>query len=167
MREPRIEKAVINIGVGEGGDKLLKAERVLQILTGRKPIRTLARVTNKEWGLKPGMPIGCRVTLRGEEAVKFLKSAFWAKDNKLLYSSFNRYGSFSFGIPDYTDFPGIKYDPSIGIFGMDITVRLVRAGARVECRKRKPCKLPLKQKVTLQETIDYLKTKFGVEVLSE
>ncbi|MEW6069497.1 MAG: 50S ribosomal protein L5, partial [Candidatus Thermoplasmatota archaeon] len=55
MKEPRIAKVVVNIGVGEGGEKLIKAEKVLNLLTNRKPVRALAKVTNKEWNLKPGM----------------------------------------------------------------------------------------------------------------
>ncbi|HEV8361179.1 MAG TPA: 50S ribosomal protein L5, partial [Candidatus Thermoplasmatota archaeon] len=51
MRKPRLEKVVVNIGVGEGGEKLIKAEKVLQMVTGRKPLRTLSRVNNREWGL--------------------------------------------------------------------------------------------------------------------
>lgn len=165
MRQPRIEKVVLNVGVGEGGEKLLKAEKVLNLLTQRKPVRTLAKVTSKDWGLKPGVPIGCKVTLRGAQAVKLLKDALWVRDNKLPSYSFDKYGNFSFGIPDYTDFPGMKYDPAIGIFGLDISVLLTRAGARVKARKRAVRKIPLRQRVTAQEAIEYVKTEFGIEVI--
>jgi large subunit ribosomal protein L5 len=165
MREPRIAKVVLNIGVGEGGEKLIKAEKVLQLLTNRKPIRTLAKVTNREWNLKPGMPIGCKVTLRGNKAIEFLKSALWVRDNKLARSSFDNYGNFSLGIPDYTDFPGMKYNPAIGIFGLDISIKLVKPGTRVELRRRAASKIPVKYKVTAEEAINYIKTKFGVEII--
>lgn len=165
MLVPKITKVVVNIGVGEGGEKLIKAEKVLQLLTGRKPLRTLARVTNKEWNLKPGMPIGCKVTLRGSKAIEFLKSALWVRDNKLLRSSFDNYGNFSIGIPDYTDFPGMKYDPSIGIFGLDVCVKLARAGERVTERKRASAKIPKKHRVTTAEAMEYIKSKFGVELI--
>ncbi|MFO1533900.1 MAG: 50S ribosomal protein L5, partial [Thermoplasmatota archaeon] len=65
MRQARIEKVVVNIGVGEGGDKLLKAEKVMEMVTGAKPARTLSKVANRDWGLRVGGPIGVRVTLRG------------------------------------------------------------------------------------------------------
>ena len=60
MLQPRIEKVVVNIGVGEGGDKLVKAEKVMQMITGKKPARTLSKVTNRDWGLREGSPIGGR-----------------------------------------------------------------------------------------------------------
>lgn len=165
MRATKIGKVVVNIGVGEGGEKLLKAEKVLQLVTGKKPVRTLARVTNKDWGLKPGAPIGCKVTLRDKAAEKFLKDAFWVRDNKIPTYSFDEFGNFSFGIPDYTDFPGMKYDPSIGIFGMDVCVRLARAGTRIQTRKRCRTKIPTKQKLTLQEAVEFIKNKFNTEVV--
>ncbi|MDI6887524.1 MAG: 50S ribosomal protein L5 [Candidatus Thermoplasmatota archaeon] len=165
MRMPRIAKVVVNIGVGEGGEKLIKAEKVLRLLTDRKPIRTLAKVTNKEWNLKPSMPIGCKVTLRGNDAIKFLKNALWVRDNKIPRDSFDNYGNFSFGIPDYTDFPEMKYDPGIGIFGMDVNVRLVRAGERVATRKRARAKIPKKHRVTAAEAMEYIKSNFGVEII--
>ena len=52
MREIRIDKVVVNIGVGEAGEKLMKAEKVLELLTQRKPIRTLAKTTNKDLGIR-------------------------------------------------------------------------------------------------------------------
>lgn len=162
----KVEKAVINMGVGEGGEKLIKAEKVLNLLTNRKPIRTISRTTNKDLGLRDGMPIGCKVTLRGQEAEDFIKRAFWTKNNKIADYSFDREGNFSFGINDYTDFEGMKYDPKIGIFGLDICVTLTRLGKRVKLRKRQPKKIPQKQRISQEEGKMFVTNRFKVEVVS-
>lgn len=165
MRNPRIEKVVVNMGVGEGGEKLIKAEKVLQLVTGRKSVRTVSKTINKDWGIKKGMPIGCKVTLRGEKAESFLKDAFWVRDNKIPDYSFDDNGNLSFGIPDYTDFPGMKYDPKVGVMGMDVCVTMGRAGARVKNRKRCAHKIPNKHRMTYEEATTFIKNMFGVEVM--
>jgi len=165
MRNPRIEKVIVNMGVGEGGEKLIKAEKVLQLVTGRKSVRTVSKTINKDWGIKKGMPIGCKVTLRGEKAESFLKEAFWVRDNKIPDYSFDDNGNLSFGIPDYTDFPGMKYDPKIGVMGMDVCVTMSRAGARVKNRKRCTHKIPRKHRMTYEEATTFIKSRFGVEVM--
>lgn len=165
MRLPKVEKVVVNIGVGEAGEKLAKAEKVLQLVTGRKPVRTLSKTTNRDWSIKKGMPLGCKVTLRGNVADEFLKKAFWIKDNKVASYSFDAAGNFSFGVQDYTDFPGLKYDPEIGIFGMDICVTLRRKGSRVERRIRERKNIPKWHKVTMKEAMQLVKSKFSVEIV--
>jgi large subunit ribosomal protein L5 len=80
MKMIKIEKAVINIGVGDAGEKLIKAEKVLGILTKKKPVRTVSKTTNRDFGIRKDMPIGCKVTLRGKEAEEFIKRAFWVKE---------------------------------------------------------------------------------------
>lgn len=165
MREIRIHKVVINIGVGEAGEKLIKAERVLELLTSRKPVRTLSTTTNKDLGIRLAMPIGCKVTLRGEPAVEFLKGAFWTKDNKIAGYSFDPEGNFSFGIGDYTDFDKMKYNPDIGIFGLDISVTLARSGLRIKNRKNAKGKIPKHHRLTPKEAKDFVKTKLAVEVV--
>ena len=79
MRELRIAKVVLNIGVGEAGERLAKAESVLQKLSGCKPVRTLSRSTNRDLGIRLGAPIGCKVTLRGANAERFLKYSLWVR----------------------------------------------------------------------------------------
>ncbi len=162
----KVEKAVINMGVGEGGEKLMKAEKVMGMLTKRKSVRTISRTTNKDLGLREGMPIGCKVTLRGEEAEDFIKRAFWVKENRIADYSFDKEGNFSFGVSDYTDFEGMKYDPNIGIFGLDVSVTLSRQGKRIISRRRQPRRLPVKQRVSQEEGKNFVKNKFKVEVIS-
>lgn len=165
MRAVKVDKVVVNIGVGEAGEKLIRAEKVLELLTQRKPVRTLSRTTNKDLGIRRGMPIGCKVTLRGEEALGFLKEAFWVKNNRLAGYSFDPEGNFSFGIADYTDFKEMKYDPDIGIFGMDICVTLGRSGTRVKNRKHARGRIPKDHKVSPEEAKGFVKTRLNVEVV--
>jgi len=167
MREVFIEKIVVNIGVGEAGDKLQRAEKVLKLLCDQAPTRTLSRTTNRDFGVRKLMPIGCKVTLRRDDAVKFLKEAFWVKENRIAGYSFDREGNFSFGIPDYTSFPDQKYDPDIGIFGMDICVTMARPGKRVGRRKRARARVPTRHRIYPDLTKDYIRVNFDVEVVEE
>ena len=165
MRELRVRKVVINIGVGEAGEKLVKAQKVLQLLTTHKSIQTISKKTNKDLGIREGMPIGCKVTLRGETADEFLKRAFWVKTNKIASYNFDSEGNFSFGIPDYTDFKGMRYDPDVGIFGMDISVLLRRKGSRTEYRRIRKKSVPGRHRVSRDEGIEFMKERFSLEVV--
>ena len=165
MRIIHVQKAVINIGVGEAGEKLIKAEKVLGMLTNRSPVRTKSRIHNREFGVRKGMPIGVKVTLRDNEAEDFIKRAFWVKENRIANYSFDPEGNFSFGISDYTDFEGMRYDPKIGIIGLDISVTLARPGKRVTLRKIAPRKLPMSQRISKDEGVAFVKNKFKVEVV--
>ena len=165
MRVPRIQKVVVNIGVGEGGEKLQKAERVVEMVTGVKPARTLSKVTNRDWGLRVGSPIGVRVTLRGEEADAFIRKALDIRQFKVPDYSFDDGGNLNFGVADYTDFPGMKYDPEIGIFGMDIAIVMERPGGRVARRRLEKRKVAKEHKVTREEAMEVMKARFNVEVI--
>ncbi len=166
MRIIRVEKVVVNIGVGDAGEKLIKAEKVLNMLTDRKPVRTISKTTNRDLGIREGMPIGCKVTLRDQPAEDFIKRAFWVRENRMAGYSFDPEGNFSFGIQDYTDFEGLRYDPEIGILGMDICVTLSRPGRRVVRRKIASRKIPMRQRITKEEGITFVKNKFKIEVIS-
>lgn len=165
MREVLLDKVTVNIGVGEAGERLLKAKKILEMITHQKPISTKAKRTNRDFGIRPGMEIGCKVTLRKAAAEDFLKRAFWTRNNRIAEYSFDHEGNFSFGIPDYTDFEGVKYDPEIGIFGMDVTVTLKRRGKRISQRRRMSRRIPSHHRVTKEEGLEFVKTKFGVEVV--
>ncbi|UCD92873.1 MAG: 50S ribosomal protein L5 [Methanobacteriota archaeon] len=165
MRELKVRKAVINIGVGEAGEKLIKAQKVLELLTNHKSIQTLSKKTNKDLGIREGMPIGCKVTLRDIDAVEFLKRALWVKNNKLAEYNFDYEGNFSFGIPDYTDFQEMKYDPDIGIFGMDISVTVDRPGTRVARKRRNRGRIPRSHRVGRAESMEFITKEFDVEII--
>jgi len=163
--KPRVAKVTINIGVGEAGEKLSKAETVLKNITGNKPVQTLSKTTNKDWGIRKGMPIGCKVTLRKKKAIDFLVEALKIRENKIADYSFDDQGNLSFGIPDHTLFKDQKYDPSIGIFGMDIAVTMEKPGYRVKHRRINRGKIPKKYQVTREETMKYFAEEFKVEVV--
>lgn len=167
MQKPRIEKVTLNIGVGQSGEKLIKAETLLNKLTNRKPVRTVSKHKIPAWGIKKGDAIGCKVTLRGKEAEEFLKRAFAAKNNQLKDNCFDERGNFSFGIHEYIDIPGIKYDPSIGIMGMDVSVTMERPGYRVKRRALRPAKIRKRNFIKKEETIDVIKEKFNIEIVKE
>lgn len=167
MREIRIAKVTVNMGVGEAGEKLAKAESVLEMLTNQKPVRTIAKKTIQPFGIRKKQPIGVKVTMCGNNKYEFLKKAFDAVDYKIKASSFDLNGNFSFGIKEHIDFPKVKYDPNIGIFGMDVCVELERPGYRVKRRKIKNTKIGKKHKITKEEAMEYIKSKFGVEIVEE
>ena len=162
---PKIEKVTINIGVGEAGERLKKAESVIKSITGRKPIQTLSKTTNKDWGLRKRMPIGCKVTLRKKEADEFLKEALLTRENKIADYAFDEQGNISFGIPDHTLFKSQKYDPNIGIFGMDVCITMKKPGYRVKSRRIQRRHIPHRHRVQKEETMKFFTDTYNVEVI--
>ncbi|HIE64101.1 MAG: 50S ribosomal protein L5 [Methanobacteriota archaeon] len=168
MLSPRITKVTVNIGVGEGGSRLQLAEQVLELLTGQTPVRTISSSTNRDLGTREGAPIGCKVTFRGDEKVHaFLKDAFWVRQNTLPVYNFDQSGNLSFGISDYTDFPDQKYNPDIGIFGMDINIVLERPGHRVSRRRRRSRKVAVNHRVEREESKEWFTERFGLTIVEE
>ena len=168
MLDPRITKVTVYIGVGEGGQRLQLAEQVLELITGQKPVRTLSTSTNRDLGTRDGGPIGCKVTMRDSEKVSsFLKDAFWVRQNTLPGYNFDQSGNLSFGISDYTDFPDQKYDPDIGIFGMDINIVLERPGHRVSRRRRRNTKVARNHRVIRDECKQWFVDNFGITIVEE
>ena len=166
MRALRVEKVTVNIGVGEAGEKLVKAQKVLEMVTNQKSVQTVSKTVNRDLGIRVGMPLGCKVTLRGEAAEAFLVRALSIRENKIYAYSFDKEGNMSFGISDYTDFDGMKYDPEIGIFGMDVNVVIRRVGGcRVERRALLSRRIPKEHRVQRDEAIEFVKNKFKVEVV--
>jgi large subunit ribosomal protein L5 len=164
MQELRIQKLVVHMGVGESGEKLSKAEDVLSTITHQKTVKAMARKTQPAFGTRKGSPIGCKVTLRGGAAETFFETSLSIVERQLAASQVDSQGNFSFGIEEHTDFPGMSYDPNIGIFGMDINVVLEKRGARISRRKVDQRKLPQKQRVKREETLRFLQEKYRVEV---
>jgi len=165
MRDIRIEKVVVNVGVGEAGEKLVKAQKVVELVTKQKSVQTLSHQAVRDWGVRRNMPIGTRVTLRGPSAETFLKNALEIRNNRLPGYSFDPRGNFSFGIQDYTDFPGMKYDPEIGVFGMDVCVSLMRPGWRVSRRATRSRPIPRRHRVSRDDGIQFMKDRFKLEVV--
>jgi len=165
MRELHVEKVSINIGVGEAGERLAKAQKVLDMVTGQKSVQTISKNVNRDLGIRVGMPLGCKVTLRGDAAEVFLKKALSIREQRVHIYSFDKEGNMSFGISDYTDFEGMKYDPEIGIFGMDVSVVLRRVGNRITQRALLKRRAPTSHRVNRDEGIQFMKDKYEVEVI--
>ncbi len=165
MRMPSIDKVTVHIGTGESGERLTNAEKLLNAIVKQKPVRAIAKKTLPSFSIKKKEPIGCKVTLRGNNAQEFLKTALKIIDNKINASQFDDNGNFSFGIEEHTDFPGMKYDPSIGIYGMDINVALKRAGYRIRSRKIEKHKIPQDHRLNKDDVISFVKEKYGLEVI--
>ncbi len=164
MKEIAISKVVINTGVGRSGEPIEKAKKALNTLTYQRPKVCGARNTVRDFGIHKGEPIGAMVTLRRSKAIEFIKRVFVAKGNTLKASSFDSFGNLSIGIHEHIDIPGTKYDPEIGIFGMDVCVALARPGYRVT-KKRNKSSIGKSHRVTREDAIRFLKQTFGVEIV--
>jgi large subunit ribosomal protein L5 len=164
MKRISVDKIVINIGVGKSGEPIEKAKKALLELTGQQPAVRGAKKTVRDFGIHKGEPIGAIVTLRREPALEFLKRVIAAKKNVLKASSFDNYGNISLGIHEHIDIPGTKYNPEIGIFGMDVNVVLSRPGYRIAKRSRKSAQIGRTHRINKEEAIDFFKQEFGAEV---
>lgn len=165
MRAMRIEKVTVNIGIGESGEKLQKARKLIERITGRTAVLTKARKREPTFHIKRGETIGAKVTMRGKAAEEFLAKAFEAVDKKLNASAVDKFGNFAFGVREYIDFPGVRYDPTIGLIGFDVCVTLARAGTRVEKRRRKRSSIAVRHRGTREEAIEFLKDKYDVNII--
>ena len=164
MKQIRIEKVTVNMGVGQSGEDMKRAQKIMETLTSSKAIQTKCKVKQPKWEIRPGLPIGLKTTLRNDEATEFLKRVLEAKENRLLKKNFDLQGNFGFGIAEYIDIPGVKYDPSLGIRGLDILVTLTRPGYRVKKRKIKKKKVGKKHIIRKEEAIGFVEKRFGVVV---
>ncbi|MBU4500966.1 MAG: 50S ribosomal protein L5 [Nanoarchaeota archaeon] len=164
MRTIKIEKVTLNIGTGEPGDKLEKAKKLLGTISGMKAVPTASNKRIPTWKVRPGLQIGCRVTIRGEKAKELLKRLLQGVENTLPEVKFDRQGNFSFGVPEYLDVPELKYDAEIGVIGFNVAVTLKRAGFRIKHRKLKKKKIPVKNKITKEESIEFVKKEFGTQI---
>jgi large subunit ribosomal protein L5 len=163
MKNIAVSKVVINIGVGRSGEPVERAKKALNILTGQQPKVCGARNTVRDFGIHKGEPIGAMVTLRRDRAVDFLKRVIAAKGNIIKASSFDDFGNLSIGIHEHIDIPGTRYDPDIGIFGMDVCMALSRPGYRIS-RKRNKSSIGKSHRIKREDAISFLKQTFGVEV---
>ncbi|MBU6495589.1 MAG: 50S ribosomal protein L5 [Acidobacteria bacterium] len=131
MQVPRLEKIVVNAGVGRATQQaslLEGAQRDLELITGQKPIVTRARKSISSFKLREGQPIGAKVTLRGDRAWEFFDrllslSIPRIRDFRgLSAKSFDGHGNYTFGVNDQLIFPEIDYDKVDSPRGFDITI---------------------------------------------
>ncbi len=161
MREIRIEKVVLN--VGGVSDKLDKGVILLEAVSGKKAYRVKAVKRIPTWSVRPGLEVGAKITLRGEEALAMTKKLLPAIDNILKEKQIQN-NCFSFGIHEYIEIPGMEYIREVGIMGFEVTVVFSRAGKSVEKKKVKRGKSH-RLTVNREEIENYLITKFNTEIL--
>jgi large subunit ribosomal protein L5 len=130
-RVPKLEKISINMGVGIATQNkafLDSAVKDMTAITGRKPVITKAKKSISNFKLRAGMPIGCKVTLRGETMYEFLDRLISivmprVRDFRgISPKSFDGRGNYTLGLKEQTVFPEIEYDKIDAIRGMDITI---------------------------------------------
>lgn len=167
MKSIRIEKVTLNIGAGKDQTRLDKGLALLNSITNGTPIKTITSKRIQEWGLRPGLPIGCKITLRKGKAVKVLPRLLDAVDNKLREKQFDGNGSIAFGIHEYIDVPGVKYDPKIGIMGFEVCITLERPGYRVKRRRLLTRKIPARHRISKHEAIEFMSNNFNIKVGEE
>ncbi|ELZ03290.1 50S ribosomal protein L5 [Natrialba aegyptia] len=165
MREPTVEKVVVHMGVGQGGRELGRAEDIIEEVTEQESVRTQAKRTEPDFGIRQGDPIGTKVTLRGDDAYEFLEKSLPLAE--LSATQFDDTGNFSFGVEEHTEFPSQEYDPNVGIYGLDVTVNLVRPGYRVTKRDKATRPIPSNHRLTPEDAIAYLEANFDVTVSAE
>jgi large subunit ribosomal protein L5 len=131
MEVPRLEKIVINMGVGKATQQpslIEGAVKDLEVISGQKPVVTRARTSIAAFKLREGMPIGAKVTLRGDRAWEFLDRLIALaipriRDFRGLSSrSFDGHGNYTFGVTEQLIFPAVDYDRVDTTRGMDITI---------------------------------------------
>ncbi len=162
MREVRIEKMIVSAsGIAE---KLDREVKLLKAVTGRTPKRMKSNKRIPSLGVRPGLDVGCVVTIRKNAEIKeLLNRLFEAVDNQLSLQNIKD-NHFSFGIKEYIEIPGMEYNRDIGVLGLKATVVFARKGKRVVYRKIKTGKLPKRQAVTPEEIIKFMKENFKIEI---
>jgi len=161
MRKIKLDKVILNIG--GVAEKLDKGVILLEAISGKKAVRVKATKRIPTWNVRPGLEVGCKVTLRGKDAVVVLKKLLPGIDNSLKEKQIQD-NCFSFGIHEYIEIPGCEYIREVGIMGFEVTVVFARAGKVVEKKKVKRGK-SRRLTVMKKEIEAYVVEKFGTEIV--
>ena len=165
MKKISLEKIVLNIGVGKSGDVLEIAKKALLQITTNKPNSRNAKEAHRDWGVRKGEPIGVAVTIRGTKATEVFKRLLDSKDNEIKSKSFDNFGNFSFGVLEHINIPGVKYDPDIGILGLDVSVTLSRPGFTIRLRRKHKASVGSAHRISSDEAKEFVKREFGVKIV--
>ncbi len=167
MLMPKVMSVTLNIAVGRSGEVLLRAGKVLEELTGQKPVQRRAKRTIREFGIRKREPIAVTVTVRGKKATELLDRVANAVDRRIKASAFDEFGNFAFGIKEHIEIPGVRYKADIGIFGMDVIVTMGRAGYRVAKRRVKRGKIPRRHRLTREESKVFAEKYLRLNIVSD
>ena len=165
MKKISLAKVVLNMGVGKSGEPIEIGKKALGQITGKKPNARNAKKSQRDWGVRKGEPIGIAVTVRDNDATELLKKLLVAKDNQINEKAIDNEGNLSFGIKEHIDIPEIKYDPRIGILGLEVSISLSRPGFNIKLRSRRKTKIGKNHRITKNETIKFLTEEFGVKIV--
>ena len=165
MKKIFLSKVVLNMGVGKSGEPIEIGKETLFQITGKKPNSRNAKKSLRDWGVRKGEPIGVAVTVRNDDAIELLKRLLLAKDNKINGRAIDNEGNMSFGIKEHIDIPGIKYDPKIGILGLEVSASLVRSGFNIRLRSQHKSKVGKKHRISRDDSIKFLTENFGVQIV--
>jgi len=161
MRKIKIEKIILSCSGVK--DELEKSFKLLEKISGKKPAKRKTKKRIPSFDIRPNMEVGCMVTLRGPESLKLLGRLLSAIENKLKLKQIAD-NHFSFGIAEYIEIPGEKYDRDIGMTGLKVTIVFTRKGKRISRKKIKRGSIPARQNVSKEEIIKFMgenfKTKF-------
>ncbi|MEM2713715.1 MAG: 50S ribosomal protein L5 [Candidatus Pacearchaeota archaeon] len=160
-----IEKLILHATTSDQ-EKLERYKKLLEYITNQKPAGVRAKKRIQQFGIRPGLLIGYKVTLRKKRAIELLKLLLAALKHTLPESGLGE-GFVNFGIKEYIQIPGIEYRRDIGILGFDVSVVLAKKGKRVIYRRRCKSKLGRKQRVSKEETKKFMEENFGVEFKSK
>ena len=142
----------------------MRAARVLEQLTGQEPCFSKARYTIRSFGIRRNEKISCWATVRGAKAREILEKALRVKEYELKDENFSDAGHFGFGIDEHIDL-GLKYDPSVGIYGLDVFCVLGRRGGRVSKKKRKRGRIGAPHRIHKEDGIRWFQKEFEGIVL--
>ena len=163
MRDIKIEKVVLSVGAT--GEALARGVKLLEVLTDRKPKKTVSTKRIPTLGVRPGLEMGAVVTIR-KDIAPLLNKLLVAIDNSLRRKQI-AHNHFSFGIKEYLEIPGVEYEREVGIMGLDVTVVFARTGKRVALKKVKRGKFHKTQGVSREEIIKFMEEKFNTNFVGK
>ncbi len=168
MRKIKISKLTFNVGAGKDQNVLEKGMKLIKHITSMDPVKTITSKRLQAWGLRPGLPIGCKLTIRDQAKInKLIPRLLDAKDFVLSQRQFDNNGNLAFGIPEYIDIGDLEYNPEIGMMGLEVCITLQRPGTRIRDRRIKSKRIPLKHRISKGDSIKFMKDNFKIQIKEE